>query len=85
VEFDGGEVNGMGDWQGRINSDPQRMTGQPCIKGTRITVGLVLRKLSGGMSVDEFVEQYPHVKREDVLAALAYASDRIEETAAVGG
>jgi uncharacterized protein (DUF433 family) len=68
-----GEVKTMADWEERITVDPRRMVGQPCIKGTRITVALVLRKLSRGMSVDEFLEQYPHVTREDVLASVVCA------------
>lgn len=78
-------VKGMEGWENRITVHPQRMTGQPCIKGTRITVGLVLRKLSRGMTVEEFIDQYPHVTREDVLAALAYASHEFEKAALVEG
>lgn len=61
----------------RIVSDPDIMLGKPIIKGTRITVELILRKLSEGMTIDEFLEAYPHLTREDVLAAVSYSADVI--------
>lgn len=51
------------------------MVGKPCIKGTRIAVEHVLRALSQGVTVDGVLEEYPHLTREDVLAAVAYAAD----------
>lgn len=59
----------------RISRDPAIMVGKPCIKGTRITVEHVLRALSQGVTVDGVLEEYPHLTREDVLAAVAYAAD----------
>jgi len=59
----------------RITSDPDVMLGKPCIKGTRIPVELILEKLGYGASVDELLEAYPHLEREDVLAALRFAAD----------
>lgn len=59
----------------RISSDPEVMQGRPCIKGTRIPVELLLEKLGEGMSIDELLEAYPHLTREDVLAALRFAAD----------
>lgn len=61
----------------RIVSDPDIMLGKPIIKGTRITVELILRKLSEGMTIDEFLEAYPHLTREDILSALSYSADVI--------
>ena len=49
----------------------------PVIKGTRVTVELVLRKLSDGMTIDEMITSYSHLKKEDIYAALTYASDLI--------
>jgi uncharacterized protein (DUF433 family) len=65
----------------RIVSDPEIMTGKPVIRGTRITVELLLDKLGRGMSVDELLVAYPHLAREDVLAALRFAADwlRLED------
>ena len=56
-------------------SDPEIMMGKPTIKGTRITVELILEKLGQGMTVAELLEAYPHLTAEDVLAALSFAAD----------
>jgi uncharacterized protein (DUF433 family) len=61
----------------RITSDPAVMLGKPCIKGTRITVELVLRWLSEGRSFAELLEAYPHISEDDIKAALAYAADTV--------
>jgi uncharacterized protein (DUF433 family) len=61
----------------RITFDPAIMLGKPCIKGTRITVELILRWLSEGRTFDELLEAYPHIAEEDIKAALAYAADTI--------
>lgn len=61
----------------RIISDPEVMLGKPVIKGTRVTVELILRKLAQGMSVGELLEAYPHLTREDILACLEYSADVI--------
>ena len=58
----------------RIISDPKIMLGKPVMKGTRMTVELVLKKLSEGMSVDELIQAYPHLTREDILAVLSYSA-----------
>jgi uncharacterized protein (DUF433 family) len=63
----------------RISLDPNVMGGKPCIKGTRITVGLVVGLIAAGRSVDEVVAAYPDLTREDVSAALAYAAWRADE------
>lgn len=57
----------------RIISDPNIMTGKPVIEGTRITVELILIRLGEGRSVAEIVEEYPHLSRAQVEAAIAYA------------
>ncbi len=58
----------------RITANSDVMLGKPCIKGTRITVELVLEKLGGGFTEKEVLEMYPHITREDILACLEYAS-----------
>lgn len=65
----------MGAAHDRIAIDPQVMLGKPVIRGTRITVELILRKLSEGANENDILEAYPHLKREDVRAAVAYAAD----------
>jgi uncharacterized protein (DUF433 family) len=61
----------------RINIDPQVMIGTPVIKGTRISVEIILRKLSEGLSVDQVLEVYDHLTKDDIYAALTYASDLV--------
>jgi uncharacterized protein (DUF433 family) len=65
------------DYNNRIIADPSVMLGKPVIKGTRITVALLLRKLSEGASLDAILQLYPQITREDIYAALQYASDVI--------
>jgi len=59
----------------RITIDSAVMVGKPCIKGTRITVELILEKLAAGLSYDDILEDHPRLSREDVLAAIAFAHD----------
>jgi uncharacterized protein (DUF433 family) len=56
----------------RISADPAVMMGKPCIKGTRITVKLILRKLGAGRSFTDLLEAYPQLTEDDVRAALAF-------------
>jgi uncharacterized protein (DUF433 family) len=62
----------------RISADPTVMMGKPCIKGTRITVELVLRKLGSGRSFADLLEAYPHLAEDDLRAALAFAADYMQ-------
>jgi uncharacterized protein (DUF433 family) len=61
----------------RITKDPAVMLGKPCIKGTRITVELILRWLAQGRTFAELLQAYPHLGEDDIKAALAYAADMI--------
>ena len=61
----------------RIVIDPGIMLGKPVIKGTRITVELILRKLSERLSIEQAIKAYPQLLKEDVYAALTFASDLI--------
>jgi uncharacterized protein (DUF433 family) len=69
----------------RIAINPKVMLGKPVIKGTRIPVELILRKLSEGATMSDLLEAHPRLTQEDVYAALAYAADAValEETLAV--
>ncbi len=58
-----------------ISTDPAVMMGKPCVKGTRITVELVLRWLAGGNSVADVVAAYPQLTEADIRAALEFAAD----------
>jgi len=68
-----------------INVDPQIMMGTPVIRGTRIAVELLLRKLSEGATEAELLNAYPHLSSEAIHAAMRYAADMIahEETMAI--
>lgn len=66
-------------YKNRIVIDPEVMTGKPVIKGTRMTVELILRQLAEGEEIEDILEKYPHIEKEDVFAAIAYAGDLVEE------
>ena len=61
----------------RIVSEPGIMLGKPVIRGTRVPVELLVRKLGEGASVEEMLEAYPNLKREDIFAALKFAADSL--------
>ncbi len=61
----------------RIIADPKVMLGKPVVKGTRITVELVLERLAGGASVDDLLRSYPRLDREDVHEALRFAAQAV--------
>ena len=63
----------------RITANPEIMLGKPIIKGTRITVESILRKLAEGMNINEILEAYPHLKKEDIMAVLSYSADVISK------
>ncbi len=58
----------------RIAVDPARMGGLPTIRNTRVTVSMVLGQLAAGRGIDQVLEDYPYLDRDDVLAALEYAA-----------
>ena len=62
----------------RIAADPAILSGKPCVKGTRITVELILRKLGAGRTVAELLEAYPQLSEDDIRAALAFAADYLQ-------
>ena len=64
------------DFRSRITIEPGKRSGQPCIRGLRITVADVLDYLAGGMSEDDILADFPDLEREDIRAALAFAADR---------
>ncbi len=76
----------MAEWRERVVIDPEVMVGKPVIAGTRILVEDILRKLAAGMSEEAILRDYPRLTREDIQAALAYASDAVgsEEILPVG-
>jgi uncharacterized protein (DUF433 family) len=63
----------------RISIAPHVCFGKPCIRGHRIWVSLILDLLSTGLSVDEILDEYPQLSREDVLACVAYGAEMSRE------
>jgi uncharacterized protein (DUF433 family) len=59
----------------RISIDPNICFGKPSIRGHRIWVALVLDYLAGGSSIEEILEAYPSIEREDILACIAYCAE----------
>lgn len=62
----------------RITFDPLVMGGRPCIRGMRVTVGMVLGQLAAGHPIDEVLDAYPYLERDDVFAALAWAAHQAQ-------
>ena len=67
----------------RVVVDPKIMTGKPTIKGTRVTVELILRKLGAGMSCEDIIEDHPHLTPKDIRAAQAFAADYLADEAVI--
>jgi len=63
----------------KISIDPRVCFGKPCIRGHRIWVSLVLDLLASGLSIEEVLEEYPQLSREDVLACVAYGAEMSRE------
>jgi uncharacterized protein (DUF433 family) len=63
-------------WRSRITIEPGKRSGQPCIRGMRITVKDVLEYLAGGMTVEEVLADFPELTAEDVRACLEFAAEQ---------
>jgi uncharacterized protein (DUF433 family) len=59
----------------RISADPNVCFGKPCVRGTRIWVSLLLDFLASGMTMEQILEEYPQLTRDDILAAIAYGAE----------
>jgi uncharacterized protein (DUF433 family) len=69
----------MSPFTDRISVDPNVCHGQPCVKGTRIMVWLVLNYLANGDSIEDILAAYPNLTGEDIRACLAYAAEAARE------
>ena len=69
----------MTDILARITHDPAVMGGRPCIRGMRLTVGVIVGLLGAGHSADDILREYPYLEKDDIQTALAYAAWRSEE------
>lgn len=63
----------------RITQQPEVMGGKACIRGMRVTVGMIVGQIGAGHSVNEILADYPYLEHEDVMQALRYAAWRAEE------
>ena len=63
----------------RITQNPAVMGGKPCIRGLRVTVGMIVGQIGAGRSIDQLLADYPYLQREDVLEALRYDAWRAQE------
>ena len=66
-------------WRERISWDPSICHGQPCVKGTRVMVSVILDNLAAGRHLEAVLDSYPTLCPEDVQAAIAYAADLSRE------
>lgn len=67
------------DWRQHIVVDPKVLAGKPVVKGTRLAVGHVVGLLAAGWTIEQVVEEHRNLKREHVLACLAYATERLAD------
>lgn len=67
------------DWRERIVADPKILVGKPIIKGTRISVELVLDLLARGWTTEQILKEYDHLTLEDIQACLTYAGELVKD------
>ena len=58
----------------RITHNPAVMGGKPCIRGIRVTVGVILAQLGAGQSIDSLLDDFPYLEREDIMQAMSYGA-----------
>lgn len=66
------------DWQKHIEANPKILYGKPVIKNTRIPVDMILEKLAVGDTIDDLLQAYPKITREDINACLLFAADAVK-------
>ena len=67
------------DWRGKIVSDKNVLAGKPIVKGTRLSVEFLLGLFANGWKEEEVLKNYPTLKKDDILAAFAFAQDGLKE------
>ena len=63
----------------RITQEPGVMGGKACVRGMRVTVGMIVGQIGAGRSIDELLTDFPYLEREDIMQAIRYAAWRTEE------
>lgn len=66
-------------YKDKICISPDIMLGKPVIRGTRITVEFIIKKMSEGMEIEDIISEYPPVQKDDIMACLAYSADVISK------
>ncbi|MEW6030000.1 MAG: DUF433 domain-containing protein [Chloroflexota bacterium] len=66
-------------WKNFVAVDPEIHHGEPCIKGTRVPVAMLVGSIADGMTIEEVTKEYPQITREAVQAALAYAAEVVRQ------
>jgi uncharacterized protein (DUF433 family) len=69
----------MTDWKDRIAVDPDILVGKPVVRGTRISVELLMDRLGDGWTMEQILESYPRLTRDDVLAAIRFVTEVFRE------
>ena len=67
----------MKSYHNRIDINPDIMLGKPVVKGTRIPVEMIVRKMGEGALIEDLLDAYPNITKEDIQAALLYAADNL--------
>lgn len=66
-------------WQNYVTIDPEIHHGEPCLKGTRVPVAVIVGSIADGMTIEQVTQEYPQLAREAVQAALSYAADVVRQ------
>ena len=69
----------LGDWQERIVVDPKVLVGKPVIRSTRLSVEFILDLLANDWTIEQILNEYPQLEREDIMAVLKYAAEMVKE------
>ena len=72
------------EFMARIFSNPELRGGEPCIKGTRIPVSVIVASVAQGLTRQDIISEYPQLKDEDITAALLYASESVHQESIFG-
>ena len=67
------------DYNNIITRESGKRSGKPCIRGLRITVGDILGYLASGMTIEEILDDFPELTRQDIVACLAYAAEKLNK------
>jgi uncharacterized protein (DUF433 family) len=69
----------LNDWEERIVVDQKVLVGKPVVKGTRLSVEFILDILANDWTIEQILDEYPQLKREDIIAVLKYATEMVKE------